>query len=59
MFDRFYDLFEYSFRIFEDIVVPETQNAKTAISQVGVTSLIVCTIGMLTAVRFNNEHVFK
>jgi len=57
--DRFHDLLEHSFRIPKDIVVPETQDAKTAIPQVGVTSLIVCTIDMLTAVRFNNEHVFK
>ena len=57
--DRFQDPLEYSVGVPKDVVVPETQNTKTTFPQVGIADLIVCALGVLTSIRFNDEHLFE
>jgi hypothetical protein len=59
LLDRFQDPFEYSISVSKDVVVPETQNTKAAFPQVGIADFIVCALGALTTVRFNDEHLFE
>ena len=59
MLNRFQDSLKHSVCISKDIVVPETQNAKATAPQIGITNLIACVVGVLTSVRFNDEHLFE
>jgi hypothetical protein len=52
-------LLEHAICILEDVVIPETQNAETAASQVGIAYLVACAIDVLTTVCFNDEHLFE
>jgi hypothetical protein len=55
----FQNSLKHSICISKNVIVPETQNAKSAASQVGITNLIGCIVGVLTSVRFNNKHLFE
>jgi hypothetical protein len=59
LLDRFYDLLEHSFCISNGVVVPETQDTKAAAPQVGVSRLVSCALGVLTAIRLDSEHSFE
>jgi hypothetical protein len=59
LLDRFQDLLDHSIGIPENAVVPEAQNAKAAVPQIGIASLVTCALNMLTAIRFNDEHLFE
>jgi len=57
--DCLHDLLEHSVRISKNVGVPEAQGTKAAITQVGIARLISCTVSVLTAIRFNDEHLFE
>jgi hypothetical protein len=59
LLDRVHDLLEHTVRILKDVVVPKTQGAETAFPQVGIANLIACALGVLAAIRFNDEHLFE
>jgi len=52
-------LLEHAVRIPKDVVVPETQDAKAAASQVSIANLIAYILSMLTAICLNDEHLFE
>jgi hypothetical protein len=59
LLDRFHDLLEYSVRISKDVVVPETQNVEAAFLQISIAGLVSFAFSMLTAIRFNDKHLFE
>ena len=59
MFDSFDDALEHSIRISKDVVVPETQDAKAAILQIGITCFIGRVFCMLATICLDNEHLFE
>jgi hypothetical protein len=59
LLDRVYDVLEHAVCIRKGVIVPETQDAEAAFLQVGVTNLIACALGMLTAICFDDEHVLE
>jgi hypothetical protein len=59
LLDGLKNLLKHSICISQNVVVPETQNAKTSLLQISVTDLVLAVLDMLTAVRFNNEHLFE
>jgi hypothetical protein len=59
LLDRFQDLLDHSIRIPKNVVVPEAQNAKAAVPQIGIASLVACALNTLTAIHFNDEHLFE
>jgi hypothetical protein len=59
LFDRIHDLLEHAVCIRKDVVVPETQDTETAFPQIGIADLITSAVGVLAAVRFDDEHLFE
>jgi hypothetical protein len=50
-------LLEHAVRILQNIVVPKTENAKTALSQISIAPLITFAFQVLTAVSFDNQFL--
>jgi hypothetical protein len=59
LFNRFHNSLEYSICISKDVIVPESQNAESTVLQIRVACLISLIFGVLTSVRFNDEHLFE
>lgn len=48
-----------AFGVLQDFVIPEAQNAPTLLQQKGVTYDVSPTVGMLAAIAFDREPLFK
>ena len=59
MFDFFSNLFEDTVCIEKDVVVPETQNSKFAIPEVGIACAVVQAFRVLTAISFHNKPLVE
>jgi len=55
----FQNSLEHSVCISKDVIVPETQNAKSATPQIGITNLVACIVGVLASIRFDDKPVFE